>query len=158
MRKRKCVFGPRRRVRIAYEPIPWSAQGDPKIEEKKGHISEAIFLGEIYKKYENMAPKSLQKGDPETGKTHLGAVLGHVWCPKQFSDLKNEPIASPKCFQGRKITQKITPKVNTYSKNVKKGPPSVLFSLIFVVRTSEAQYRILRDLQPGPADCAKRFE
>ena len=108
------MFGLRRRGRIAYEPIPWSAQGDPKIEEKKGHISEAFFLSENYKKYkryEKIAPKGLQKGDPETGKTHLGAVLGHVWCPKQFSDLKNEPIASPKCFQGRKITPKMTPKV-----------------------------------------------
>ena len=34
VRNRKSVFGLRRRVRIAYEPIPWSAQGNPKIEEK----------------------------------------------------------------------------------------------------------------------------
>ena len=34
VRKRKSVFGLRRRARIAYEPILWSAQGDPKIEEK----------------------------------------------------------------------------------------------------------------------------
>ena len=105
------MFGLRRRGRIAYEPSPWSAQGDPQIEGKKGHISEAIFLGEKYKKYENMAPKGLQKGIPETGKTDLGGVLGHVWCPMPFCDPKNEPIAPPKCLQGAKITEKITPEV-----------------------------------------------
>ena len=34
VQKRKSVFRLRRRVRIACEPIPWSAQGDPKIKEK----------------------------------------------------------------------------------------------------------------------------
>ena len=34
MQKRKSVFGLHRRERIACEPIPWSAQGDPKIKEK----------------------------------------------------------------------------------------------------------------------------
>ena len=43
MWKRKNGFGLRRRVRIAYEPIPWSAQGDPQIEEKQGLISEPFF-------------------------------------------------------------------------------------------------------------------
>ena len=38
---RKSVFGLRRRARIAYEPIPWSAQGDAKIEEQNEHISES---------------------------------------------------------------------------------------------------------------------
>jgi hypothetical protein len=44
VRKRKSEFRLRRRVRIAYEPIPWSAQGDSKIEEKKEPISELLFL------------------------------------------------------------------------------------------------------------------
>ena len=105
------MFGLRRRGRIAYEPTPWSAQGDPKIEEKKEYISEASSLGEKYKKYEKMTPKGLQKGDFETGETPLGAIMGHVWCPKSFSDSKNEPVAPPKCLQGPKITQKMTPKV-----------------------------------------------
>jgi len=35
VQNRKSMFGLRRRGRIAYEPILWSAQGDPKIEEKK---------------------------------------------------------------------------------------------------------------------------
>ena len=34
MQKRKSVFRLHRRERIACEPIPWSAQGDPKIKEK----------------------------------------------------------------------------------------------------------------------------
>ena len=44
MRKRKSAFRLRRRVRIAYEPLLWSAQGDSKIEEKKEPISEPLFL------------------------------------------------------------------------------------------------------------------
>ena len=105
------MFGLHRRVRIAYEPIPWGAQGDPKIEEKKGHISEPLFFGEKCKKYEKFVPKGLQKGEGISRVAPLGAVLGHVWCPKPFFDFKNEPIAPPKCPQGAKITQKMTPKV-----------------------------------------------
>ena len=44
IKKLKSVFGLRRRVRIAYEPIPWSAQGDPKIQEKQIHFSEPLFV------------------------------------------------------------------------------------------------------------------
>ena len=44
VRKRKSEFRLRRRVRIAYEPIPWSAQGDSNIDEKKEPISEQLFL------------------------------------------------------------------------------------------------------------------
>ena len=72
------MFGLRRRGRIAYEPVPWRAQGDPKIEEKKRHISEALFLGKKCKKYKNMTPKGLKKGECETGKTPLGPILGQV--------------------------------------------------------------------------------
>ena len=122
------MFGLCRRGWIAYEPVPWSAQGDPKIEEKKGHISEAFFLGETYKKYEKMSPKCLQKGEFETGETPLGAITGHVWCPKRFFDPKNEPIAPQKCLQGSKITEKMTPEVEKlFKKCSKKGQHSVLF-------------------------------
>ena len=113
VRKRKSVFGLRRRGRIAYEPAPWSAQGDPKIEEKKGRISEPLFLRKKLKKSEKWALKGLQKAAFENGVAPLGAVLGHVWCPKPFFDPKNEPIAPPKCPQGPKITQKLTPQVET---------------------------------------------
>ena len=109
VRKQKSVFGLRRRVRIAYEPVPWSAQGDPKIE-KKGHISEPLFLAKKYEMCENWVPKGLQKGEGISGVAPLGAVLGHVWCPKPFFDPPNEPIAPPKCLQGPKITQKNYPK------------------------------------------------
>ena len=57
MQNRKSVFGLRRRVRIAYEPILWSAQGDPKIEEKKEPISEPFF----FLKKTNNTKKKLQK-------------------------------------------------------------------------------------------------
>ena len=140
----KSVFGLRRRGRIAYEPIPWNAQGDPKIEEKKEHISEALFLNKKCKKYEKWAPKVLQKGEEISRVAPLGAVLGHVWCPKPFSDPKNEPIAPPKCLQGPKTTQKMTPEVEKIlEKCSKKGQHSVLFFKTFLLRKWEAQYRIL---------------
>ena len=123
------MFGLRRRGRIAYEPIPWSAQGDPKIEEKKERISEALFLGKTYKKHEKIVPKGLQKGEFETGVASLGAVLGHVWCPKPFFGPKNEPIAAPKCLQGPNITQQITPKVEKMTLKVPSKRPA--FRLVF---------------------------
>ena len=69
------MFGLRRRVRIANEPIPSSAQGDPKIKEKKGHISEALILAKNVKMYEKRAPKGFQKADSEKGVAPLGAPL-----------------------------------------------------------------------------------
>ena len=115
--KRKSVFGLRRRGRIAYEPTPWSALGDPKIEEKKGHISEPLVLGKICKTNKNIIPKGLQKGEGISGVAPLGAVLGHVWCPKPFFDPKNEPIAPPGTEnyskndpEGGKHTRKVPPK------------------------------------------------
>ena len=87
----KSVFGLRRRGRIAYEPILWSAQGDPKIEEKNEHISEPLFLAKNTNICENIVPKGLQKGDFISGVAPLGAVLGHVWCPKPFLTPKMSP-------------------------------------------------------------------
>ena len=107
VRKQKSVFGLRRRVRIAYEPIPWSAQGDPKIEEKKEHISEPHFFSKKCKNYQKRAPKGLQMGDFISGVAPLWRLLGHLWCPKPFFDSQNEPTAPPKCPQGPKITSKI---------------------------------------------------
>ena len=49
-------------------------------------------------------PNGCPRGDFETGKTPLGAIMRHVWCPKSFFDSKNEPVAPPKCLQGSKIT------------------------------------------------------
>ncbi len=69
------MFGLRRRVRIAYEPIPWSAQGDQQIEEKKQPISELLFLARMLKILEKRAPKGLQKGDFISGVAPLGAPL-----------------------------------------------------------------------------------
>ena len=43
VQKWKSVFGLRRRVRIAYEPILWSAQGAPKIEEKRDIFQNRFF-------------------------------------------------------------------------------------------------------------------
>ena len=43
VRKLKSVFGSSRLARIAYEPIPWRGQGDPKVEEKKDNLICQIF-------------------------------------------------------------------------------------------------------------------
>ena len=58
MQKRKSVFRLRKRVRIACDPIPSSAQGDPKIKDKIYHISEPTFL---IKQCENIT-KNVPKG------------------------------------------------------------------------------------------------
>ena len=59
--KWKTVFGLRRRVRIAYEPTPWSAQGDQKNEEKKQPISEPLFFTKNIEMLKKRAPKGTQK-------------------------------------------------------------------------------------------------
>ena len=43
MQKRKSVFRLHRPVRIACEPIPCSAQGDPKIKEKTSKVDRKIL-------------------------------------------------------------------------------------------------------------------
>ena len=60
MWKWKNVFGLRRRVRIAYEPIPWSAQGDQKIKKTTTYFRTALFsktTGNIKKKASKRCPK-----------------------------------------------------------------------------------------------------
>ena len=69
------MFGLRRRVRIAYEPIPWRAQGDQQIEEKKQAISEPLLLAKSTEIFKKRAPKGLQKGDFISGVAPLGAPL-----------------------------------------------------------------------------------
>ena len=69
------MFGLRRRVRIAYEPIPWSAQSDQKNEEQKQPISELLFSAKKTKIFKKIAPKGLQKGDGISGQTLLGPPL-----------------------------------------------------------------------------------
>ena len=100
------MFGLRRRVRIAYEPIPWSAQGDQKIEEKKQPISEPLFLT----KKRQYSKKELQKLSKRVSKFGGGASWGHLWSPKLIFDSKSEPTAPPKCSQGPKNASKMIPK------------------------------------------------
>jgi len=63
VQKRKSVFGLHRRVRIACEPIPRSAQGDPHTEEKKNICPNQFFEGANAKIYEQHVPNGLQKGE-----------------------------------------------------------------------------------------------
>ncbi len=107
MRKWKSVFGLRRRVRIAYEPIPWSAQGDPK-SKKKRDIFQNRFFSKKMKMYEKRAPKGLQMGEFISGVVPLWRLLGHFWRPKPFFDPNKEPTAPPKCPWGPKVAQKLS--------------------------------------------------
>ena len=83
-------------MRIAYEPIPWSTQGDQKIKENKQPISEPPFFAKKTQIFTKRAPKCLQKGETEKGVAPLGAPLE----PKLIFDSKSEPTAPPKCSQG----------------------------------------------------------
>ena len=104
------MFGLRRHVGIAYEPILWNAQGDPQIEEKNGHISEALILAKNVNMYEKRVPKGLQKVASEKGVAPLGRLLGHLWFPNRFCYTTNDPTAPPKCPRGPEITSRMNPK------------------------------------------------
>ena len=69
MQKRKSVFRLHRRVRIACEPIPWSAQGDAKIKEKTWHILEPTFF---IKKCKNMRKRGPKRAVPLASLSHQG--------------------------------------------------------------------------------------
>ncbi len=100
--KWKSVFGLRRRVRIAYEPIPWSAQGDQKIEEKKQAISEPLFLAKTTEIFKKRAPKGLQKGEFISGVAPLGAPLepqADFWCKKWAHSAPKVPPGTQTCFK-----------------------------------------------------------
>ena len=120
MRNSKSVFGSSRLVRIACEPIPWSAQGDLEIEQKKGHLSEPLFFT---KNIEHI-PKKTSQRSPNGWLYFPGgaswAALGHFWCHKLFYDTQKEPTATPKCPQGLKNTSEMNPKVQ---KMTLKVPP-----------------------------------
>ena len=106
VQQRKSVFRLRRRVRIACEPIPWSAQGDQQIEEKKQPISELLFLARML----NILEKELQKVSKRVTLFPGWRLLGHLWSPKLIFDSKSEPTAPPKCSQGPKNASKMIPK------------------------------------------------
>ena len=100
--KWKSAFGLRRRVRIAYEPIPWSAQGDQKIEEEKQAISEPLFLAKTTEIFKQRAPKGLQKGDFISGVAPLGAPLepkADFWFKKWAHSAPKVLPGTEKCFK-----------------------------------------------------------
>ena len=91
VRKRKSAFRLRRRVRIAYEPLLWSAQGDSKSKNKKEPISEPLFLVKNVKNTKTKAPRGLQMGEFISGVAPLWRLLGHCWCPDPFLASKMSP-------------------------------------------------------------------
>ena len=108
--KMKRAFGLRRRVRIAYEPIPWSAQGDQKNEGKTPtYFRTALFS----KKIGHVQKKKLQKVSRRVPPKRGWRLLGHLWSPKLIFGSESEPTASPKVPQGPKKSSKWSPKCNT---------------------------------------------
>ena len=123
MWKRKNVFGLRRRVRIAYEPIPWSAQGDPQIEEKKGRISEPCFLAKKLKKSKKELHKVSKRVKGNWGWRLLG-TLGAPLVLQAFFWFQKWAHGAPKVLPGTenyfkndsqsaKMTLKVPLKVNS---------------------------------------------
>ena len=111
--KWKSVFGLRRRVRIAYEPILWSAQRDQKNEEKKQPISEPLFFAKNTKTFKKWAPKGLQKGDFISGMAPLGAPLEpkvDFWCKKRTHSAPKVLPGTEKCFKNDPKWAKNDPK------------------------------------------------
>ena len=116
--KWKSVFGLRRRVRIACEPIPWSAQGDQKIEEKKQPISEPLFLAKTTEIFKKRAPKGLQKGEGISGQTLLGPPLepqADFWCKKWAHSAPKVPPGTQTCFKNDPKRAKNDPKSDSES-------------------------------------------
>ena len=116
--KWKSAFGLRRRVRIACEPIPWSAQGDQKIEEKKPPISEPLFLAKTTEILKKRTPKRLQKGEFISGVAPLGAPLepqADFWCKKWAHSAPKVPPGTQTCFKNDPKRAKNDPKSDSES-------------------------------------------
>ena len=75
MQKLKSVFGLHIRGRIAYEPIPKSAQCNQKIIEKTNICKTHDFLLKIREKSRNLSQKGAQMGDFIFRVLPLGAPL-----------------------------------------------------------------------------------
>ena len=107
--KWKSVFGLRRRVRIAYEPIPGSAQGDKKNEEKQQPISGPLFFSKKQETLQKRPPTSVQKGDSISGLAPLGAACGSLGAPIEFVMQQMLPKSSQNDDEMAKVTPKDTP-------------------------------------------------
>lgn len=86
--KWKSLFGPRRRVRIAYEPIPKSAWCDQKITKKTYVFQVHIFSSKIQKNLKNDFPNVSKWGSL----FWWWRLLGHLW--RHYS--KHVPKSAPK--------------------------------------------------------------
>ena len=75
MQKLKSVFGLHIRGRIAYEPIPKSAQCDQKIMEKANTCKAHYFLLKTLEQSSKLSQTGVQKGEFETGVASLWAPL-----------------------------------------------------------------------------------
>ncbi len=84
IRKPKSVFGLRRRVRIAYEPIPWNAQCDPKLKEKTNILKNTYVSTESAKKTRKLLQKGVQMGDSILVVGALGRSWGTFGAPVRF--------------------------------------------------------------------------
>ena len=110
----KSVFGLRRCVRIAYEPISMSAQGNPKIEEK----------GTSRNRFCKRVPKGLQMGGSISGVAPPWRLSEHFCRPKLVFDtpqktrrVQSAPVAKTSSEMISKVEQmtiKVPMKVNSW--------------------------------------------
>ena len=143
MQKRKSVLRLHRRVRFACEPIPWSAQGDPKIKEKTWHISEPTFLIKKCKNMRKWGPKRCPKG---WGDFRGGGLGGALDAPICFWTQKVHPKCSKDDLKGAKVTPKC----------FKSDPQGRKMHSYRSAKVVQVHQKISCKI-PGPADCAKRL-
>ena len=120
--KWKSVFGLRRRVRIAYEPIPWSAQGDQKNEGK----TPTYFRTPLFSKINENVQKKVSTRCPNVV-VYLGgfAPWGTFGAPSWFLIRKVSPQRPPKCPRDRKKVQKWTHGTPKWPQGLKNTPTMI---------------------------------
>ena len=97
---------------------PLERSRQPKIEEKKGHISEALILAKDVNIFGKRAPKGLQKGDGISGQTLLGPPLepqADFWFKKWAHSAPKVPPGTQTCFKNDPKRAKNDPKSDSES-------------------------------------------
>ena len=130
MWKWKSTFGLRRRVRIAYEPIPKSAWCDNKITKNNRCVSSTRF---VHQKYKNVW-KQISQMCPN-GWLYFGGGASWGTCGTIIRNIYP------------KVLQKWSQDYTNASKRTFK-----------MVQVNLKQWRILENKTSGLADCAKRLQ
>ena len=124
VRNRKSVFGLRRRVRIAYEPIPWNAHCDPKLKKKTNTFKKHLFWHKISENVWKLPPKCVQKSDSISGVAPVGAPLAPHAVFWHEKCMQSAPKVTPRWQNW--LQSKIVPGTKNYLKNYPKGAKMTL--------------------------------